>query len=230
MHSISIARWTHRKAYAWEDHLRILHPDWQPKEGEGPVAEWVKEWVASNFFSETDGGIQCCLPARCIDVQAAEVNQSSVKIVALCSVGDGGIVRLRLAIGARPSAGASANSPHGKFTIWLSKVRSCEIRLGPTRKLHGRLRGNCTVDYGNCTIIFLHSLFQNPHSQFFCTVFSERHQCRLRSRDDVRRVWRYSCPVFRPCSALVTPRSPGSHAPLGACGSEARPHGRTATR
>ena len=103
-----VARWTRRKAYAWEDHLRILHPDWQPKEGEGPVAEWVKEWVASKFFSETDGGIQCCLPARCIDVQEAEVSHSSVKIVALCSVGDGGFVRLRLAIGARPLAGASA--------------------------------------------------------------------------------------------------------------------------
>ena len=66
-----IAHWTRQKAYDREDHLRILHPGWQPKEGEGPVAEWEKEWIASGFFDDDMTGLTCCLPAISGDVQSA---------------------------------------------------------------------------------------------------------------------------------------------------------------
>jgi ribonuclease HI len=106
-----IAHWTRRKAYEWEDHLRILHPGWQPTEGEGPVADWVKEWVASGFFDDNSARLTCCLPATSRDVQGAEVNHVNVKTIALCSLEhnvDGSPrVQLRLAVGACPSAAAA---------------------------------------------------------------------------------------------------------------------------
>ena len=96
-----VAHWTRRKAHEWEDHLRILHPKWEPKEGEGPVNEWRKEWVASGFFDETIGGLVCCLPMRCCDVLGAEVNRTAVHVMALCSVDSNSppTVRLRLSTG-----------------------------------------------------------------------------------------------------------------------------------
>ena len=68
-----------------EERLGILHPGWEPKEGEGPVAEWLKEWVASGFFSEAADGLSCHLPMQCSDVRGAAINAVS-SITAHCTV------------------------------------------------------------------------------------------------------------------------------------------------
>ena len=63
------ARITRQREMKWEERLRILHPGWKPKEGEGPMAEWTKEWVASGSKQtpsvETFYSLSPLTPARC---------------------------------------------------------------------------------------------------------------------------------------------------------------------
>ena len=42
---------TRRRALDEEKAIRLRIPGWQPSPGEGPVAEWETEWLASGFFS-----------------------------------------------------------------------------------------------------------------------------------------------------------------------------------
>ena len=50
---------TRRRALDEEKAIRLRIPGWQPSPGEGPVAEWETEWLASGFFS-SEG--ECELP------------------------------------------------------------------------------------------------------------------------------------------------------------------------
>ena len=50
---------TRRRALDEERAIRLRIPGWQPSPGEGPVAEWETEWLASGFFS-SEG--ECELP------------------------------------------------------------------------------------------------------------------------------------------------------------------------
>ena len=48
--------YTAKRAQQTEREIRLRIPGWQPSPGEGPVAEWERDWLASGFFSD-DG--QC---------------------------------------------------------------------------------------------------------------------------------------------------------------------------
>ena len=85
------------------------------------------------------------------------------------------------------SVSATAQSVSGNCTVSFRKLHT--VNYAETARSSAETArcvdcGNCTVDCRNYTetvqsVIFLHSLFQNPHSHFsLCTVFSERHQWR----------------------------------------------------
>ena len=80
---IKTAGWTRRAAVEQENHRCILNPGWKPKEGEGPVAKWTKEWIASNFFTMTPRGLQCQLPESVGEVQGAAVNRGVEQCIAV---------------------------------------------------------------------------------------------------------------------------------------------------
>ena len=42
--------YTVKRAQQIERDIRLRIPGWQPSPGEGPVAEWEREWLASGFF------------------------------------------------------------------------------------------------------------------------------------------------------------------------------------
>ena len=75
---------------------RRLIPGWQPSPGEGPVAEWETEWLASGFFS-SEG--ECELPETLESVRGVAANGCAVSTVALLCVapqGEGGACRVKL--------------------------------------------------------------------------------------------------------------------------------------
>ena len=54
---------TRRRALDEEKAIRLRIPGWQPSPGEGPVAEWETEWLASGFFS-SEGRVRAPRDAR----------------------------------------------------------------------------------------------------------------------------------------------------------------------
>ena len=75
---------------------RLRIPGWQPSPGEGPVAEWETEWLASGFFS-SEG--ECELPETLESVRGVAANGCAVSTVALLCVapqGEGGACRVKL--------------------------------------------------------------------------------------------------------------------------------------
>jgi ribonuclease HI len=120
----AIAQWTRRIARDQETHLRILHPKWQPKEGEGPMAEWTKEWVASGLFAETPRGLRCWLPESVREVKGAAVNQGVVRVMTRAMVrceSDSGVrIELQLTVGATPPLMLVTNAPPRAAPDWTA--------------------------------------------------------------------------------------------------------------
>ena len=77
-----IAAMTLRKAMAWEERLRILHPGWEPSEGEGPMEEWKRAWVTSGFVVMMAGGVRCCLPKLSTHVPGSAMSRAPVDTIA----------------------------------------------------------------------------------------------------------------------------------------------------
>ena len=87
---------TRRRALDEEKAIRLRIPGWQPSPGEGPVAEWETEWLASGFFS-SEG--ECELPETLESVRGVAVNGCAVSTVALLCVapqGEGVACRVKL--------------------------------------------------------------------------------------------------------------------------------------
>ena len=87
---------TRRRALDEERAIRLRIPGWQPSPGEGPVAEWETEWLASGFFS-SEG--ECELPETLESVRGVAANGCAVSTVALLCVapqGEGGTCRVKL--------------------------------------------------------------------------------------------------------------------------------------
>ena len=102
---LEVAQWTHQRAVKLEERLRIMRPEWRPKEGEGPVMEWEKAWVASGFVDWRKGELVCRMAESSRGVRGAAVNSTHAKAVARMVVegsADGVRVALRLAVGAVP--------------------------------------------------------------------------------------------------------------------------------
>ena len=74
---------TRRRALDEEKAIRLRIPGWQPSPGEGPVAEWETEWLASGFFS-SEG--ECELPETLESVRGVAANGCAVSTVALLCV------------------------------------------------------------------------------------------------------------------------------------------------
>ena len=75
--------YTAKRAQQTEREIRLRIPGWQPSPGEGPVAEWEREWLASGFFSD-DG--QCALPERIQLARGIAANDCASNTMALLSV------------------------------------------------------------------------------------------------------------------------------------------------
>ena len=74
---------TAKRAQQTEREIRLRIPGWQPSPGEGPVAEWERDWLASGFFSD-DG--QCALPERIQLARDIAANDCTSNTMALLSV------------------------------------------------------------------------------------------------------------------------------------------------
>ena len=75
--------YTAKRAQQTEREIRLRIPGWQPSPGEGPVAEWERDWLASGFFSD-DG--QCALPERIQLARDIAANDCTSNTMALLSV------------------------------------------------------------------------------------------------------------------------------------------------
>ena len=98
-----VAEWSKRGAVELETRLRILHPGWQPKEGEGPVDQWAKEWIKSGFFDETgDGRLECNMEQKPARIHGAALSEAVTHTAARCRVAADGRVVLELSVTAVP--------------------------------------------------------------------------------------------------------------------------------
>jgi len=75
--------YTAKRAQQTEREIRLRIPGWQPSPGEGPVAEWEREWLPSGFFSD-DG--QCALPEKIQLARDIAANDCTSNTMALLSV------------------------------------------------------------------------------------------------------------------------------------------------
>ena len=82
---------TRRRALDEEKAIRLRIPGWQPSPGEGPVAEWETEWLASGVCSSEGETLE--------SIRGVAANGCAVSTVALLCVapqGEGGACRVKL--------------------------------------------------------------------------------------------------------------------------------------
>ena len=100
------AIWTRKTARKLDERIRILHPKWEPKPGEGPIDQWQKEWIHSGFFEQAGGGrLLCMLPANGTQVRGAAVSAGGTRVgthLSVSSQAGRARVHMRLVVGACP--------------------------------------------------------------------------------------------------------------------------------
>ena len=67
-----------REAVDRESQLRITYPEWEPPEGEGPLAEWEGTFLTSGYITENAGHFVVALPPRPEDVYLSTTCQESL--------------------------------------------------------------------------------------------------------------------------------------------------------
>ena len=97
--------YTAKRAQQTEREIRLRIPGWQPSPGEGPVAEWERDWLASGFFSD-DG--QCALPERiqlARDIAANDCTSNTMALLSVEPCDRGGACRVKVRLRVEASQG-----------------------------------------------------------------------------------------------------------------------------
>ena len=59
---LQVARDAQRAAFDREAELALIYPEWKPKEGEGPVEKWERDFAQSGYITTQKGRMACRLP------------------------------------------------------------------------------------------------------------------------------------------------------------------------